>query len=86
MCHFIFSEFAKIKDEVPNMIMDAHMGRVKEASERGESDSVANSIEKSGIAGTEKVNYVLIEINPFFLKVSKSQLFFPIWIIIVLIY
>ena len=56
MCHFIFSEFAKIKDEVPNMIMDAHMGRVKEASERGESDSVANSIEKSGIAGTEKVN------------------------------
>merc|ERR1739838_1291838 len=45
---------AKIKDEVPNMIMDAHMGRVKEASERGESDSVANSIEKSGIAGTEK--------------------------------
>merc|ERR1711997_95532 len=47
-------EFAKIKDEVPNMIMDAHMGRVKEASERGESDSVANSIEKSGIAGTEK--------------------------------
>ena len=52
------------------------MGRVKEASERGESDSVANSIEKSGIAGTEKVNYVSIEINPFFLKVSKSQLFF----------
>merc|ERR1719273_1020818 len=48
------TEFAKIKDEVPNMIMDAHMGRVKEASERGESDSVANSIEKSGIAGTEK--------------------------------
>lgn len=48
------TEFAKIKDEVPNMIMDAHMGRVKEASERGESDSVTNSIEKSGIAGTEK--------------------------------
>merc|ERR1712008_606955 len=48
------TEFAKIKDEVPNMIMDAHMGRVKDASERGESDSVSNSIEKSGIAGTEK--------------------------------
>merc|ERR1712223_1240781 len=48
------TEFAKIKDEVPNMIMDAHMGRVKEASDRGESDPVANSIEKSGIAGTEK--------------------------------
>jgi len=47
-------EFAKIKDEVPNMIMDAHMGRVKEAADRGESDPVANSIEKSGIAGTEK--------------------------------
>jgi len=48
------AEFAKIKDEVPNMIMDAHMGRVKEASEKGDSDPVANSIEKSGIAGTEK--------------------------------
>ena len=47
------------------MIMDAHMGRVKEASERGESDSVANSIEKSGIAGTEKVNFVLMEIIQF---------------------
>ena len=72
MCHLIFSEFAKIKDEVPNMIMDAHMGRVKEASERGESDSVANSIEKSGIAGTEKVNFDLIEINPFFMQISKK--------------
>merc|ERR1712079_151494 len=48
------AEFAKIKDEVPNMIMDAHMGRVKEASEKGDTDPVANSIEKSGIAGTEK--------------------------------
>ena len=54
--------------------MDAHMGRVKDASERGESDSVANSIEKSGIAGTEKVNFVFI--NPFFLQVSKFLLFF----------
>merc|ERR1712156_1021681 len=48
------AEFAKIKDEVPNMIMDAHMGRVKEASEKGDTDPVANSIEKRGIAGTEK--------------------------------
>merc|ERR1739846_153103 len=48
------TEFAKIKDEVPNMIMDAHMGRVKESSDKGESDPVSNSIEKSGIAGTEK--------------------------------
>ena len=54
------------------------MGRVKEASERGESDSVANSIEKSGIAGTEKVNFVFIwiNINPLFLQVSKFQLLF----------
>merc|ERR1719340_313318 len=33
--------------------MDAHMGRVKEAADRGESDPVANSIEKSGIANTD---------------------------------
>lgn len=47
-------EFAKIKDEVPSIIMDAHMAKVKEASERGEEDAVASSIEKSGIAGTDK--------------------------------
>ena len=46
-------EFAKIKDEVPNMIMDAHMARVKEASEKGTENPVEKSIEKSGIAGTE---------------------------------
>merc|ERR1719422_834682 len=46
-------EFAKIKDEVPNMIMDAHMARVKEASEKGQDNPVEKSIEKSGIAGTE---------------------------------
>merc|ERR1712029_522632 len=46
-------EFAKIKDEVPNMIMDAHMARVKEASEKGTENPVDKSIEKSGIAGTE---------------------------------
>merc|ERR1712012_467150 len=46
-------EFAKIKDEVPNMIMDAHMARVKEASEKGAENPVDKSIEKSGIAGTE---------------------------------
>ena len=44
-------EFAKIKDEVPNMIMDAHMARVKEASEKGQENPVEKSIEKSGIAG-----------------------------------
>merc|ERR1740116_815079 len=47
-------EFAKIKDEVPSIIMDAHMAKVKEASERGEEDAVASSIKKSGIAGTDK--------------------------------
>merc|ERR1711936_1255219 len=43
-------EFAKIKDEVPSAIMDAHMKNVKEAAENG--DEVG--LEKSGIAGTEK--------------------------------
>merc|ERR1711963_1177802 len=47
-------EFAKIKDEVPSVIMDAHMTKVKEASERGEEDAIGSSIEKSGIAGTDK--------------------------------
>ena len=28
-------EFAKIKDEVPTVIMDAHMTKVKDASEKG---------------------------------------------------
>ncbi len=45
-------EFAKIKDEVPSVIMDAHMAKVKDATEKGEEDPVGNSIEKSGIAGT----------------------------------
>ena len=47
-------EFAKIKDEVPTLIMDAHMERVKEASEKGNNGAIDESIEKSGIAGTEK--------------------------------
>merc|ERR1712223_1524722 len=45
-------EFAKIKDEVPTVIMDAHMAKVKEASDKGEENAVEKSIEKSGIAGT----------------------------------
>merc|ERR1712223_741397 len=45
-------EFAKIKDEVPSVIMDAHMAKVKEASDKGDVDAVEKSIEKSGIAGT----------------------------------
>merc|ERR1712051_609645 len=47
-------EFAKIKDEVPSIIMDAHMAKVKEASDKGEPNAVDKSLEKSGIAGTEK--------------------------------
>ena len=45
-------EFAKIKDEVPSVIMDAHMNRVKENSTAD--DPIAASLEKSNIAGTEK--------------------------------
>ena len=47
-------EFAKIKDEVPTVIMDAHTSKVKSASEKGEENAVEKSLEKSGIAGTEK--------------------------------
>merc|ERR1712032_969662 len=43
-------EFAKIKDEVPSAIMDAHMKNVKEAVDNG----AEVGLEKSGIAGTEK--------------------------------
>jgi SWI/SNF related-matrix-associated actin-dependent regulator of chromatin subfamily C len=45
-------EFARIKDEVPTMIMDAHMKNVKLASEEAKEDPVTTSLEKSGIAGT----------------------------------
>merc|ERR1712029_1268532 len=45
-------EFAKIKDEVPSVIMDAHMNRVKENSTAD--DPIAASLEKSNIAGTGK--------------------------------
>lgn len=47
-------EFAKIKDEVPSVIMDAHMNRVKENSTVGAEDPIAASLEKSNIAGTDK--------------------------------
>ena len=47
-------EFAKIKDEVPSVIMDAHMNRVKEHTDKGAEDPIAASLEKSNIAGTEK--------------------------------
>merc|ERR1719273_2372696 len=46
-------EFAKIKDEVPSAIMDAHMKNVKEAEEAGTENPEQIGLEKSGIAGTE---------------------------------
>ena len=48
-------EFAKIKDEVPSLILDSHMKNVKEAGVDGGSSEAAIQIglEKSGIAGTE---------------------------------
>ncbi len=46
-------EFARIKDEVPSVIMEAHMKNVKEASEGKSADPVQSGLEKSGIAGTE---------------------------------
>merc|ERR1719450_1958742 len=46
-------EFARIKDEVPSAIMDAHMKNVKESAEEKSDDPVKSSLEKSGIAGTE---------------------------------
>ena len=46
-------EFARIKDEVPTVIMDAHMKNVKETAEEKSDDPVKSSLEKSGIAGTE---------------------------------
>jgi len=47
-------EFAKIKDEVPSAIMDAHMKHVKDATENGTDNAEMAGLEKSGIAGTEK--------------------------------
>merc|ERR1712115_514040 len=47
-------EFAKIKDEVPSAIMDAHMKNVKDAVENGAENGDEVGLEKSGIAGTEK--------------------------------
>merc|ERR1719411_1592843 len=47
-------EFAKIKDEVPSAIMDAHMKNVKEAVENDADNGDEVGLEKSGIAGTEK--------------------------------
>merc|ERR1719219_835514 len=43
-------EFAKIKDEVPTVIMDAHTSKVKSASEKGEENAVEKSLEKSSFS------------------------------------
>merc|ERR1719348_1160061 len=47
-------EFAKIKDEVPSAIMDAHKKNVIEAVENGVENGEIAALEKTGIAGTEK--------------------------------
>merc|ERR1712228_364224 len=47
-------EFAKIKDEVPQALLDSHMKHVKEAVENGADNGDEVGLEKSGIAGTEK--------------------------------
>ena len=44
-------EFARIKDEVPSVIMDAHMKNVKDAQEAGNDNPNQAGLEKSGIAG-----------------------------------
>jgi SWI/SNF related-matrix-associated actin-dependent regulator of chromatin subfamily C len=46
-------EFARIKDEVPSLILDAHMKNVKEAMDNSAEDPTKAGLEKSGIAGTE---------------------------------
>jgi len=47
-------EFAKIKDEVPSAIMDAHKKNVVDAAENGVENGEIVALEKTGIAGTEK--------------------------------
>ena len=47
-------EFARIKDEVPSVIMDAHMKNVKDAKEAGNDNPNQAGLEKSGIAGKYK--------------------------------
>ena len=42
-----------MQDEVPTLIMDAHVKNVREASEANASDPAKAGLEKSGIAGTE---------------------------------
>ena len=42
-----------LQDEVPTLIMDAHVKNVREASEANAGDPAKAGLEKSGIAGTE---------------------------------
>merc|ERR1712173_455831 len=46
-------EFSKIKDEVPQALLDSHIKNAKEAMANGDSLETAG-LDKSGIAGTEK--------------------------------
>jgi len=47
-------EFSKIKDEVPQALLDSHMKHAKEAVSNGSENMDTAGLEKSGIAGTEK--------------------------------
>ena len=47
-------EFAKIKDEVPQSILESHMKNAKEALVNGAESLEVAGLEKSGIAGIEK--------------------------------
>ncbi|QQP37858.1 Uncharacterized protein FKW44_018273, partial [Caligus rogercresseyi] len=46
-------EFARIKDEVPSVIMDSHIKNVAESKLEGTENPETTALEKSGIAGTE---------------------------------
>lgn len=50
-CIFLSEEFAKIKDEVPSALLDAHIKNVEAAAADGNSDP-KSGLDMTGIAGT----------------------------------
>eukprot|EP00096_Caligus_rogercresseyi_P007034 TRINITY_DN2431_c0_g3_i1.p1 TRINITY_DN2431_c0_g3~~TRINITY_DN2431_c0_g3_i1.p1 ORF type:complete len:894 (-),score=255.54 TRINITY_DN2431_c0_g3_i1:1338-3953(-) len=52
-CQGAMEEFSRIKDEVPNVILKGHLKGVEAAKERGAASPERESLERSGIAGTE---------------------------------
>ena len=53
MAQILNSSPSSSQDEVPTLIMDAHVKNVREASEANAADPAKAGLEKSGIAGTE---------------------------------